>query len=182
MHPPSRRLLFDTEPDRYISVWPGQAVFGAGSAERLSDWVRRNGSRKPLAVSDVGLVAAGVVAPHLTRLRNVGLAPCLFDGGSLYDRFGSDYTLLHFNREAAVESLLASARECGVPLQLLDIEGVVVPDAYRHRLVLCRADQHVAWRGDEIPESPKSLVGKLRGHDAMRDVSRRVGSGSCQQI
>ncbi|WP_431207904.1 hypothetical protein [Burkholderia cepacia] len=118
MHPPSRRSLFATEPDQYTFVWPSQAVFEVGSAERLFGWVQRNGSRKPLVVSDVGLVAAGVVAPRLTRLRDVGLAPCLFDGGSLYDRFGSDYTPLRFNREVAVEPLLAAACERGVPLSV----------------------------------------------------------------
>ncbi|WP_175955234.1 FAD-dependent oxidoreductase [Burkholderia sp. BCC0405] len=106
----------------------------------------------------------------------------LADGSSLYDRFGPDYTLLRFHREATVEPLLAAARERGVPLQLLDIEGVAVPDAYRHRLVLCRADQHVAWRGDEIPQSPMSLVDKLRGYEAIRDVPRRVGNDSRQKI
>lgn len=80
MYPPSTHLLFGTEPDQYIFVWPGQAVFGAGSAERLSAWMQHSGSRKPLVVSDAGLVAAGLVEPHLARLRDAGLVPCLFDG------------------------------------------------------------------------------------------------------
>ena len=38
-----------------------------------------------------------------------------------------------------------------------------VPEAYRHKLVLCRADQHVVWRGDQLPARPAELVDVLRG-------------------
>jgi hypothetical protein len=38
-----------------------------------------------------------------------------------------------------------------------------VPAAYRHALVLCRDDQHVAWRGDRVPSDPASLIALLRG-------------------
>ena len=35
--------------------------------------------------------------------------------------------------------------------------------AYRHTLVLCRADQHVAWRGDAAPADAPALIDLLRG-------------------
>jgi hypothetical protein len=38
-----------------------------------------------------------------------------------------------------------------------------VPQAYRHALVLCRCDQHVVWRGDQLPDDPAALVERLRG-------------------
>jgi hypothetical protein len=34
---------------------------------------------------------------------------------------------------------------------------------YRHRLVLSRPDQHVAWRGDALPADPLALVDRIRG-------------------
>jgi hypothetical protein len=52
-----------------------------------------------------------------------------------------------------------------MPLALLDVDRgtTPVPAAYRHALVVCRPDQHVAWRGDRIPESGERLVDVLRG-------------------
>lgn len=90
----------------------------------------------------------------------------LADGRSLYDAFGQGYTLLRFDRGADVEPLLAAARTRGVPLAVVDLEGEAPPPAYRHRLVLCRDDQHVAWRGDRVPEDAQALVDRMRGAPA----------------
>lgn len=85
------------------------------------------------------------------------------DGRSLYDAFGQGYTLMRMDAGADVAALVAAARLRGVPLTVLDIRQRDVPDAYRHRLVLCRDDQHVAWRGDAVPEDALGLVDMLRG-------------------
>ncbi|RYY81665.1 MAG: monooxygenase, partial [Comamonadaceae bacterium] len=85
------------------------------------------------------------------------------DGRSLYDAFGQGYTLLRFDRGVDVAGLQAAAQARGVPLTLLDVDGVAPPEGYRHALVLCRDDQHVAWRGDRQPADPAALVERLRG-------------------
>jgi hypothetical protein len=36
-------------------------------------------------------------------------------------------------------------------------------ELYRHKLLLSRPDQHVAWRGDSVPENPLTLMDKVRG-------------------
>ena len=87
----------------------------------------------------------------------------LADGSSLYDAFGQGYTLLRFDASADVAPLQEAARARRVPLAVVDIQGVEVPAAYRHRLVLCRDDQHVAWRGDAVPADAPALVEMLRG-------------------
>lgn len=87
----------------------------------------------------------------------------LADGRSLYDAFGQGYTLLRFDRGVDVQPLLAAAQARRLPLTLLEVEGVGVPEAYRHRLVLCRDDQHVAWRADRVPADAGALVELLRG-------------------
>ncbi len=94
----------------------------------------------------------------------------LADGRSLYDAFGQGYTLLRFDRGADIAPLLQAAQRRALPLTVLDIAGAEVPEAYRHKLVLCRDDQHVAWRGDQVPADAAGLVDMLRGAggEAMR--------------
>jgi 2-polyprenyl-6-methoxyphenol hydroxylase-like FAD-dependent oxidoreductase len=87
----------------------------------------------------------------------------LRDGRALYDALAPDHTLLRFDPAVDASSLLGAAAQAGVPLALLDIDADVVPDAYRHRLVLSRPDQHVAWRGNEPPENARALVDLIRG-------------------
>jgi 2-polyprenyl-6-methoxyphenol hydroxylase-like FAD-dependent oxidoreductase len=89
----------------------------------------------------------------------------LADGRSVYDAFGGGYTLLRFARDVDVGALRTAAAACGMPLVLLDVDPgtTQVPAAYRHALVVGRPDQHVAWRGDRLPESSERLVDVLRG-------------------
>ncbi|MEP6739419.1 MAG: FAD-dependent oxidoreductase [Caldimonas sp.] len=87
----------------------------------------------------------------------------LGDGRSLYDAFGSDYTLLRFDGAVDVSPLLAAAHERRLPMSLLDLAHDDAPPEYRHKLVLCRGDQHVAWRGDTLPRDPFALIDTLRG-------------------
>jgi hypothetical protein len=96
------------------------------------------------------------------------------DGTPLYDRLGPDYTLLRFDRSVEVGALEEAARRAGVPVLVLDLEGTSPPDAYRHKLVLARPDQHVAWRGDFAPEDPADLIDMLRG--ARAASARRVAA------
>ena len=46
----------------------------------------------------------------------------------------------------------------GMALVVLDLPKGVDP-AYEHRLVLVRPDQHVGWRGDDVPADPVALAG-----------------------
>jgi hypothetical protein len=90
----------------------------------------------------------------------------LADGTSLYDAFGSDYTLLRFDPRVEAAPLASAAAARDVPMALLDIGPGLAPAEYRHALVLCRADQHVAWRGDACPRAPETLIERLRGAPA----------------
>jgi hypothetical protein len=87
----------------------------------------------------------------------------LADGRSLYDAFGQGYTLLRFDAAVDVAPLQAAAQARRLPLAVLDVAGVQVPEAYRHKLVLVRDDQHVAWRADAVPADASALVDMLRG-------------------
>jgi hypothetical protein len=102
----------------------------------------------------------------------------LADGRSLYDAFGQGYTLLRFDRAVEPGPLLAAARERHLPLEVVDIAGVEVPQGYRHKLVLCRDDQHVAWRGDAVPADALALVDLLRGAQRGDSHGAPAGCGS----
>jgi hypothetical protein len=95
----------------------------------------------------------GCRAPHLWLHR----------GASLYDDFGPGYTLLRIDRSIDVAPLQAAARTVGMPLALIDLDDCARPDGYRHALLLCREDQHVAWRADALPANVGALVDMLRG-------------------
>ena len=82
---------------------------------------------------------------------------------SLYDRLGDGYTLLRFDPSVDVTALLEAAKARGVPLALLDIDVVERPAGYTTALALSRSDQHIAWRGNFVPDDPVALVDKLRG-------------------
>jgi 2-polyprenyl-6-methoxyphenol hydroxylase-like FAD-dependent oxidoreductase len=82
---------------------------------------------------------------------------------SLYDAMGPDYTLLRLDSAAHVDGIVAAAAQRGLPLAVLDVSSREAPELYRHKLVLVRPDQHVAWRGDAEPADSVGLVDLVRG-------------------
>jgi hypothetical protein len=84
-------------------------------------------------------------------------------GRSLYDLMGNDYALLRFDPSIDISRLTAAAAVYSMPMRVLDIPGEQLPPAYRHKLLLSRPDQHVAWRGDAIPDDASALVDRVRG-------------------
>ena len=91
----------------------------------------------------------------------------LSDGRSLYDAFGPGYTLLRFDPQAEVSALVRAAAERNMPLTVLNVSSVEAPAAYGRQLVLCRADQHVVWRGNALPVNVPALVAQLCGAGAV---------------
>ena len=94
----------------------------------------------------------------------------LRDGRSLYDALGPGFTLLRFDRSVSVDALCGAAAKRGVPLTVLDVESDDAASLYRHKLVLSRPDQHVAWRGDAQPDDAMALIDRVRGA-AMRQTA-----------
>lgn len=88
----------------------------------------------------------------------------LHDGRSLYDAFGAGYTLLRFAPQADASPFMAQAKAQGLPVTLIDITPQDnPPEIYQHAWVLCRADQHVVWRGHQLPADLSGMVARLRG-------------------
>jgi hypothetical protein len=87
----------------------------------------------------------------------------LSDVRSLYDALGPDYTLLRFDTAVDVSELMSEAALARVPIKLLDVTQSEGDGVYDRSLVLARPDQHVAWRGNRAPESPRELVELISG-------------------
>ncbi|WP_174273236.1 FAD-dependent oxidoreductase [Sphingomonas bacterium] len=97
------------------------------------------------------LAVPGALAPHLW------LAP----GVSLYDRFGTGFTLLdRSGGGAGVAAFRDAADRLGVPLTVLALDGEHVATLYPDALTLVRPDEHVAWTGDGA--DPEAAIAALR--------------------
>ena len=87
----------------------------------------------------------------------------LDDGRSLYDALGPEFTLLRFDATADASALQEAAKTRGVPLRVLDVQSREAAALYPETFVLSRPDQHVAWRGDRMPDDALALVDRIRG-------------------
>jgi len=86
------------------------------------------------------------------------------DGTPAFDRLGAGYTLLRLDPALDAEPLRQAARAHGIPLEIVDADGADPRlQQYRHKLLLLRSDQHIAWRGDAWPRDLDALVDTLRG-------------------
>ncbi len=86
------------------------------------------------------------------------------DRSSVFDHFGRGFTLLSFrdaNAEARVLATAAAKR--GVPLKLVAQTMPAARELYGRDLAIIRPDQHVAWRGNRLPEDCDALITRLTG-------------------
>ncbi len=88
----------------------------------------------------------------------------LHNGRSLYDALGPESTLLRFNPKVDLSEPMAAAAQSSFPLVVLDVDADSnAGSPYKEQLVLSRPDQHVAWRGNELPQDLQRFVDHLRG-------------------
>ncbi len=124
---------------------------------------------EPAPAYDMGAVtpstAPGCRMPHFW----------LPGGESIYDRLGSDYTLLRFDPRIDVAALQSAGESAAVPLKVVDCAPPSHPAVFRHLLLLARFDQHVVWRGDEAPADPARLMDRLSGRLA-KATARQEGA------
>jgi 2-polyprenyl-6-methoxyphenol hydroxylase-like FAD-dependent oxidoreductase len=95
-----------------------------------------------------------------------GRAPHLWldQHDSLFDHFGPGFTLIRTDGAVTDTSrLVDAARAKGVPLTLLDVTRPEARELYERNLALIRPDQHVAWRGDRLPDDCEALIKTVSG-------------------
>jgi hypothetical protein len=94
------------------------------------------------------------------RLPHVFLA----DGESVHDKLGTWFTLLVFNETDSAGFEMA-AKAQGVPLTVLRIfADERLRKIYERNLILVRPDQHVAWRGDTLPDDIAAILKTATGN------------------
>jgi hypothetical protein len=86
----------------------------------------------------------------------------LADGSSLYDHFGSGFTLLKL-ADVDTKALEDAAARRYVPLKVLEPRHDGLDKLYEATIALVRPDQHVAWRGNAMPDDSLKLIDLVRG-------------------
>jgi 2-polyprenyl-6-methoxyphenol hydroxylase-like FAD-dependent oxidoreductase len=126
----------------------------------------------PIIVGDGTEAPARDALNYVPSARPGALAPHVWldDGSSLYDHFGQGFTLLVSAQAdpAEIQRARREADEIGMPLKVVWPEASAADDLYQARYALIRPDQHVAWRGNALPESPSELFGCVTGHSRVR--------------
>lgn len=88
----------------------------------------------------------------------------LEDGKALFDKLGLFYTLVVLD-DTDTRPLELAATELSVPLDYLKLARPDLRTIYERNLILVRPDQHVAWRGDRLPDDCKALLCTVTGND-----------------
>jgi hypothetical protein len=87
----------------------------------------------------------------------------LKDGRALQDVLGNGYTLLDLAGRCETGPLKAAFRDLDVPLDVLCLDEPHIREVYGCTVLLLRPDLHIAWRGDNPPDSPATLVARATG-------------------
>lgn len=93
----------------------------------------------------------------------------LADGRSLFDTFGSEFSLLRLGpHTSGVTQFVEAAKELAIPLTVVDVASEEAHELYGAELALVRPDQIIAWRGDEYAD-PMNILRQTTGHtDALQ--------------
>lgn len=82
---------------------------------------------------------------------------------STLDLFGQGFVLLRFADHDGLPAFERAFVERGVPLTVHQGGAPEIAKLYERSFVLVRPDGHVAWRGDDLPGDPATLVDTVRG-------------------
>jgi hypothetical protein len=90
----------------------------------------------------------------------------LNDGTPMQDKIPTDgYTLLKLgSTKADTSSLEQAIRAYQAPLTVLNVPDQIARDIYGFDLILLRADMHIVWRGQQLPEDVAQIASVATGH------------------
>lgn len=109
------------------------------------------------------VVADGTTAPEWTPNDYTpsavpgSLAPhaWLADGTSIYDKFGQWFTVVDFGQDdtGTIDDFVRAAQQQNIPVTVLRVPSQELETLYGTRFAIIRPDQHIAWRGNELPST-----------------------------
>jgi 2-polyprenyl-6-methoxyphenol hydroxylase-like FAD-dependent oxidoreductase len=143
--------------------------FLAGFGEEFASIGVQLGARydgSPIVASDGSSPPPDDPAVYVPTACPGGRTPHLWlsPGASLFDRLGNGFTLLRFNAKTDSSPLETAAGKRSVPLKILDVNLAEGRELYGCDLALVRPDQHVAWRGNRLPDDCDALLAKVTGY------------------
>ena len=141
------KICYDTNVDQYCC-----AGLNYGYYYDSSPIISYDGTEQP-AYSMAAYVPSTVPGCRLPHI----IMP---DGSSLYDHFGEGYTLLEIGEASSGDAFLEASQETGVPLKRVK---VAASEDHDFAFMIVRPDQHVAWRGNEVPQACAALLRSLAG-------------------
>jgi 2-polyprenyl-6-methoxyphenol hydroxylase-like FAD-dependent oxidoreductase len=105
----------------------------------------------------------------------------LADGRSVYDTLGTGLTLLTFEGTGSV-AIVDAARRQGIPLAVVDLSDVDLCCDDQADMLLVRPDQHIAWRGKQMPpDSVDVILDRILGRgtvSSLTNISAATGETS----
>jgi 2-polyprenyl-6-methoxyphenol hydroxylase-like FAD-dependent oxidoreductase len=155
----------DTPAAATARVAAARRIESLGNAENES-WGVEFGYRydtSPLICSEPNappvdpLVYRGSTWPG-ARLPNVFLE----SGEALHDLLGLQFSLLALN-DIDTEPLERAARKRGAPLTVLRLKSALAKAVLDRSLLLVRPDQHICWRGNQLPVQCEALWDRVTG-------------------
>jgi 2-polyprenyl-6-methoxyphenol hydroxylase-like FAD-dependent oxidoreductase len=146
----------------------GRGIIRSSTRQYLTDGIalgyRYDAS--PLICADGSAATLDEASNYVPTARPGSRAPhaWLEDGRSTLDLFGAGFTLLRLGAHPPeADALEAAAVARAMPLMVALVSDGAVHELYERALVLVRPDGHVAWRGDEVPKDPMSVIDRVRG-------------------
>lgn len=123
--------------------------------------------RSPIICADAAPEPPGDETRYVPTTWSGARLPSAFraDGTAVFDQLATGgFTLLAINAgPTEAEPLLHGAAAVRLPLEVLELREPHLAQLYEKRFVLVRPDQHVAWRGDEIPAGCATIIDTIRG-------------------
>lgn len=144
----------------------GARIAAAGNAENES-WGVELGFRydqSPIVAREDGAPSVDPLAYVAStwpgaRLPHVFLA----DGVSIHERLGLGFTLVVVDGDDDTRAFEQAAARRGMPFIVVRLERPDLLSIYARRLLLVRPDQHIAWRGNELPADAAGLLAQVCG-------------------
>lgn len=166
-------LLGDGFEDAAKRAALGEKIAAIGNAENESWGVelgyRYDGSpiiwREPVAPVIDPLTYTPNTVPG-ARLPHVFLEP----GVSLHDKLGLYFSLVVLG-EGNTSDVERAAQDLAIPLTVIRLDRPELRPIYERNFLLVRPDQHVAWRGDEIPADTVALLRRAAGQAAQHAIA-----------